>query len=93
MRILASFIVVLLLFGCASRPAAHLTKRQVTDTAVALAQGAGHDLGNYEAPKVHFNPGSQSWTVFFDFKPPVGSWICVYIDDKTGVGKIVPDKR
>ncbi len=93
MRSITSFILVLLLIGCVTRqPSARLTKMEVTQIAEGMAKSAGYNLDSYQTPKVVFHPEVMRWTVLFDFTPPVGSWICVYVDDKTGLGKLTPSK-
>jgi len=92
MRTITSFLFVLLLVGCASLPIAHLTKKEVTQTATAVVQKSGYRLDDYQAPKVIFHPEDMRWSIYFEQKPPgdPGGYVCIFVDDKTGVGKLVP---
>ena len=93
MRTITSFILVILVAGCvSSQPAAHLTKKEVTQTAVDLVQQAGFALDNYQ-PKTVFLSDVGRWRVSFDQKKPgPGTFLVVFVDDKTGVGKLMPSK-
>lgn len=93
LRSITSFILVLLLIGCVNhQPSARLSKEKATQIAEGMVKSAGYKLDSYQTPKVVFHPDVMRWTVLFDFKPPIGSWICVYVADKTGLGKLVPSK-
>lgn len=85
-------VLVLLLSGCAGASSVHLTQNDVTKTAVVLAQKAGYRLDEYQSPNVHFDSQGMRWSVYFEHKPPglPGGYICVFVDDKTGDGKLIP---
>ena len=92
MRVITSFVLVLLLTGCAGVPLAHLNQKEATQTAVAVAQKAGYRLDEYQSPTVVFDSKERGWRFYFDHKPPgfPGGYIRVFIDDKTGDGKLLP---
>lgn len=86
--------VVLLLVGCASHrvASARLTEHEVIQIATQVAQKAGEQFDGYQAPSATFNPQGRHWSVFWEHKPPgfPGGYIFVSVDDKSGVGTLVP---
>jgi hypothetical protein len=92
MRFVTPFVLALLLSGCVTGPSARLTQKDVIQTAEAVAQKAGNKLDEYQPPKVHFDSNEMRWSVYFDHKPPgfPGGYICVFVDDKSGDGRLIP---
>lgn len=88
-------IVVLVLAGCASRhvPAssARLTEHEALQIAVVVAQKAGNHLDEYKTPHTAFDANKKQWRVFWDRKlGNPGGYIFVSVDDKSGVGTLIP---
>jgi len=91
--VVVSFLL-LSLVGCttAQTPITRLTKPEVEQIAVAVAQKAGEHLEDYQAPRVSFDSRQQKWFVMFDQKPPgvPGGYVFISVDDKSGVGTLIP---
>jgi hypothetical protein len=87
-------VVALLLTGCASHRAssARLTEHEAVQIAMVVAQKAGERLDAHQAPHATFDSTAKQWSVFWNHKLPgsPGGYISVLVDDKTGVGKLLP---
>ena len=94
-RIVMSAILfgsLLVLVGCANvnqenRPQTNLTKTEVLRIAEATAKSEGYDVGKYNMTGCHyeFTDKDNTWTVFYELKPPTppGGHFLILVDDGT----------
>jgi hypothetical protein len=93
------FVVLFAIIGCteANRdqaPGARLTQEEVIQIAKDTAKSDGYDLGKYNMTGCHyeFTRKDNTWTVFFELKPPTppGGHFMVLVDDRTKKATLVP---
>ena len=90
--------LVVLLVGCAHNtstpqmPSTRLTETQVARIAATVAERAGYRLADYKAPTIRFNSADKIWSVYFFQKsqPDPDGHVCVWVDDQSRRGELIP---
>ena len=88
-------LAVVLLVSCASAPtgsAPRLSKDEAVRIATELARHEGAKMEHFIAPRVRYDSIEHRWCILFDQKPPavLDGDIFIEVDDKTGVGTLIP---
>jgi hypothetical protein len=83
--------VVMLIAGCTRSP--QMSQAEVVRLAGRAAADAGYELADFKEPQAHFEflRKKNSWTVFYERKPPTlpGGHFQVWVNDKTGKTQVM----
>jgi hypothetical protein len=105
-HVVVALAVLLVVAGCshpvastaptpsATKPdGARLNQVEVVRIAGEAATKHGYHVADYKDPQTHyeFTRKDKTWTVFYDGKvPAAGNHFLVWVDDQTGVARVMP---